>query len=321
VLDKCKPADKRGDDFNLYWVPTTYYDGGDNVLVGGNKTQILNSINDSAARTVLDVDVKVSALWLGDAVLRISASVVNNSPRTYEGHIRVYIQELLSSLGWKDTNGKTYTNAMLEFAMNESITIAQGDTWSKTVEWDGNLFGTGFGQTYGNISYDNIRVLAAVFNDEWHQGFSDPPTGQPFDAYYVDDTAGVMAALPLSCDVHTVPESGGTVNIDLLAGVDNASRNYLIVGSTSGTSPGFTLPGGEILPINWDWFSDLEMTLLGPPIFTDFMGTLGAEGIGSAQFNVPTLPAGSAGLIMYFAYCCNNPFDFVSNPVEIEVVP
>jgi hypothetical protein len=227
---------------------------------------------------------------------------------------------MLSTLGWKDLNGNTYTNPFLEFAINESVTINPGDTWAKTLDWDGKLFGDGYGHTYGNISYDNIRVLAAVFNDEWHQGYSKPPTGAPFDAYYADNVAEATVA-PLSCDVYTVPAAGGTVNIDLLAGGDNASRNYLIVGSTSGTSPGFTLPGGEILPVNWDWFSDLEMVLLGPPIFTDFMGTLDAEGIGSAQFNVPTLPAGSAGLIMYFAYCCNNPFDFVSNPVEIEVVP
>jgi hypothetical protein len=50
------------------------------------------------------------------------------------------------------------------------------------------------------------------------------------------------------------------------------------------------------------------------------MGTLDAQGEAAAQMNVPPLPPGSAGLMMYYAYCCNDPFDLVSNPITIEVV-
>ena len=35
-------------------------------------------------------------------------------------------------------------------------------------------------------------VIASVFNDEWHQGYSNPPDGNPFDAYYVDEAAAVI---------------------------------------------------------------------------------------------------------------------------------
>jgi hypothetical protein len=127
---------------------------------------------------------------------------------------------------------------------------------------------------------------------------------------------------PLEADVFTVPEAGGTVNLSLDAGTGNGFRGYLVVGSTSGTAPGLALPGGyEMLRVNWDWFSDLEMVLLGTPIFLDFMSVLDAQGLASAQLNVPTLPPGSAGLKMHYAYCCSNPFDFVSNPVEVLVVP
>jgi hypothetical protein len=128
-------------------------------------------------------------------------------------------------------------------------------------------------------------------------------------------------ASPLMADASTLFETGGTVDFFLAAGAANSSRNYLIVGGTSGTNPGFLLPGGMVtLPVNWDWFSDLEMTLLNSFIFFNFLGTLDTQGKASAQLYVPPMPTGTAGLKMYYAYCCNNPFDFVSNPVTIEVV-
>jgi hypothetical protein len=113
---------------------------------------------------------------------------------------------------------------------------------------------------------------------------------------------------------------GGVINFTLSAGLDNANRNYLIVGGVSGTSPGTTLPGGlTTLPVNWDWFSDLEMTLLNTYIFSDFTGVLDEQGRSSAQLNVPSI-SGAAGITMHYAYCCNYPFDFVSNPVTIGLV-
>jgi len=132
----------------------------------------------------------------------------------------------------------------------------------------------------------------------------------------VDEFVGVH---PLEADAFNVPEAGGTVNLLLKA--NSGNRNYLIVGGVSGTAPGTPLPGGyEMLRVNWDWFSDLEMTLLNTYIFSNFASTLDAQGMGSAQLNLPPVP-GAAGVTMHFAYCCNNPFDFVSNPAAIEIVP
>jgi hypothetical protein len=127
----------------------------------------------------------------------------------------------------------------------------------------------------------------------------------------------------LAANVHKVPEAtGGAVDLTLTAGVTNANRNYLIVGGTSGTSPGLPLPGGSAtLPINWDGFSHLEMSLLNTYPFLNFLGSLDGQGKAYAQFNVPPLPGGCAGVKFYFAFCLNSPFDFTSNPVTIEIVP
>jgi predicted outer membrane repeat protein len=123
-------------------------------------------------------------------------------------------------------------------------------------------------------------------------------------------------------DTHVMPAStGGTVNFTLTAGVENAHRKYILIGGVSGTIPGKMLPGGYvILPINFDWFSQYVMTYLNTVIFTNFLGTLDSEGNSWAQLNLPTLLPTVVGLKMNFAYACNNPFDFVSNAVAIEII-
>ncbi|MHC4944912.1 MAG: NosD domain-containing protein [Planctomycetota bacterium] len=127
---------------------------------------------------------------------------------------------------------------------------------------------------------------------------------------------------PLEASVFSISEpSGGTVDFALFGDTYNAGRNYLVLGSVSGTVPSFPLPGGmETLRLNWDWFTDLALSLLGTPIFENFTGQLDEWGNAAAKLNMPPLPPGTAGITMHYAYCLNNPFDFVSNPVAVEIV-
>lgn len=143
----------------------------------------------------------------------------------------------------------------------------------------------------------------------------------PGDNNFKEDVF-LHSRLSLMVDTDILPEAGGTVNFTLDAGDDNAGRSYLLLGGVTGTVPGTLLPGGKaILPLNWDAFTNIVVTLTNTAIFTDFMGSLDASGQGAAQMNTPALPAGSAGLKMYFAYGLTSPYDFASNPVAIEVVP
>jgi hypothetical protein len=115
--------------------------------------------------------------------------------------------------------------------------------------------------------------------------------------------------------------SGGSVDFMLDAGPGNSARNYLILGSLSGTLPGYPLPGGFVeLPLNWDAFTDLSLLLTNTPVFMNFLGKLDNDGRAEAVLNAPPIPPGYAGLKMSYAYVLNNPFDFASNPVTIEIV-
>jgi len=124
---------------------------------------------------------------------------------------------------------------------------------------------------------------------------------------------------PLAADVLYIPWTGGTVRFHLEPGPDFGHRNYCLLGGVSGTSPGTTCPGGTVLPLNWDFFTDLVLSLINTTIFTNFLGTLDTEGKADAWFNCPPLPSSLIGLQIYFAYTLYNPFGFVSNPVTITI--
>jgi hypothetical protein len=127
----------------------------------------------------------------------------------------------------------------------------------------------------------------------------------------------------LAADQEGIPETeGGVVHFTLNAGPANNGRYYILLGSVSGTSPGTPLPGGlAVLPINWDLFTGIMIGFLNTPLFKNFMGTLDAGGRGAATFDTLGPITGAAGITLSFAFALNNPFDFASNAVSIEVLP
>lgn len=100
---------------------------------------------------------------------------------TYKGKLRIYVVEPISR--WEDDQDNSYEFGFFDFAAIIDLSIEYLDTYNGIFIWDGIQAG------YDNIQEDNIMVITAVFNPESHQGYSDPPDGCPFDAYYVDAAA------------------------------------------------------------------------------------------------------------------------------------
>jgi hypothetical protein len=90
----------------------------------------------------------------------------------------------------------------------------------------------------------------------------------------------------------------------------------------TGTAPGYPLPGGKVMPLNWDLFTDLVLLFLNTPVCQNFLGNLDGSGRGTAALNTfgPVDPA-AAGLELHFAYVLGNPFDFASNPIPVTFEP
>jgi hypothetical protein len=230
VYDKNVKAQQRcTTDYNVYGFPTLWFDGGYKVNVGASsipsaKAAYISSITQCGSRIVKDIDVNLIATWLGGTNMEISATVTNNEIAEYGGHIRVYITEKISSMGWHDLGGSLYTFPLLDYAFNQDLTIPAGDSWTNTMQWDGATHG------FPSITENNIMLIAAVFNAESHQGYSYPPSSNPFTAHYVDDTAAF--------------EFGGGPNTPSNPNPANGANNVVLTAKpswTGGGSPGLTI--------------------------------------------------------------------------------
>ena len=136
-----------------------------------------------------------------------------------------------------------------------------------------------------------------------------------------DEFTGIHS---LEADVFALSEAaGGKVSLTLNGDGANAGRDYVMVGAVTGTNPGNALPGGMIiLPLNWDLFTDFVIAKINSSIFSNFMGALDLSGKSLAVFDtLGTLPPGMAGVYISFAYAVGRPWDFASNPINVEVVP
>ena len=219
VTDKNNKASQRVSQFNVYGYPTVYFDGGYRVSVGAGSIPQAEAAYNSALsacgnRIVPDIDVTVDATWpdLGNDQMQVEIRVTNNETVAYAGHVRVFITEIASSLGWKDTAGNPYTFPLLDYAINTPITIPASGNYFNTMTWDAGTAG------FPTVTPDNLKVIAGVYNSEWHQGYSYPPSQNPFDAYYVDEAAATDVAVAPGDPVPDVKANGSDSTIYVFTG-------------------------------------------------------------------------------------------------------
>jgi len=218
VWDKNKESEQRGNtELGATVYPTVFFDGGFKKNMGASSAEgaqiaYNTSINLCGNRTVSDIDLSLDIKWLGpgnpypvdsatnqeldvclswtNAEMNIEVTIDNNEGGSYNGRLRTYVTEVVSSMDWYDSGGKLYTFPFLQYAFNEDISIETFGTWQDDIDWDGNDYDNGYGDNYGGITQDNIMVIAAVFdeNDD-----------------YVDETVGLLAGVdtdPKTYDVY-----------------------------------------------------------------------------------------------------------------------
>jgi len=120
--------------------------------------------------------------------------------------------------------------------------------------------------------------------------------------------------------------AGGTIQWDLMAGSSQAGQQYFVLGSISGSAPGFT-KNGLVVPLNWDVYSDFTLELANTPVLTDTFGTLDGNGRAVASLNLPAglLPATAIGAVLHHAALAVNPgsstVTWASNAVDLTLDP
>jgi hypothetical protein len=233
-------ANARANDYNVYYVPDTFFDGGYQVYCGSvndniqqTMSQFNTSITQCGSRAAPDIQTILNVNWLGNATMDIQASVQNNDTVPYNGHIRVYVCEVESSMGWKDAQNHLYTFPFLEYAFNEDISIGPSSTWSDEITWDGHNYNDGYGHNFGSIQYGNIAIIATVFNATSYTAYSDAPYSYnyPFNAYNVDDATGFLVGGTGPNPPSNPDPKNGAVGVDI----------HKQLSWTGGGSPGSTI--------------------------------------------------------------------------------
>jgi hypothetical protein len=177
VIDNSKAAEYINTAYNRSGDPTVYIDGGYNVILGGLHPEInySNAILAAKDRPVPQVRVTVTADYQNATRdIHVVALVENNESVAYTGTLRVYLLEIIST-SYNDYDGQRYRNAFVDFVINQEITVPEKGQKSYSANW-----------SVGSLLYENLKVIAAVFNTTGHQSYSAPPNGNPFTAHYAD---------------------------------------------------------------------------------------------------------------------------------------
>ncbi len=131
--------------------------------------------------------MKQLPILLAIAIL-VAAFVPVSAANTYNGTIAIYVVEPTSR--WLDGSDTPYAFGFLDFADIKAISLDSKERWLGVFDWNPHAAG------YGDITVDNIMIIAVVTVDTGVEMDANPPEGYWFNAYYVDAAAGATPGQP-----------------------------------------------------------------------------------------------------------------------------
>jgi outer membrane protein assembly factor BamB len=114
---------------------------------------------------------------------------------------------------------------------------------------------------------------------------------------------------------------GGAIPMAVRPGADKAGHLYLVLGSITGTQPGIPIAPGVVLPLAFDAWTNLTLSLAGKPgILPGSIGVLDAYGRATAAYLGQGSGATSlVGTTLYHAYATMHPATGVIGPASNPV--
>ena len=179
IEDDQKAKNRLKTHYNHYANPTVYFDGGYEVILGNkSKDEYESKIQKSLSRSVENIDVNIRARFdEKSSIINITTTLINHEKTDYNGNLKIYLTEIISTK-WHDYNGDSYHNAFLDFAQDEIIIIPAENQI---------IISKDINASEEDLDPENLLIFSVVFNNEKHQGYSNPSSsGNPFDAYYSD---------------------------------------------------------------------------------------------------------------------------------------
>ena len=184
VIDESPRAEQRASEFGITLTPDVYFDGGYERVYGKQPStkSYRDAITDCKDRTVPDLDINVSVVWKGNAVLEVNITLFYNESGEYNGVLRTYIVEPVSR--WNGYDGEAAHFGLLDYSVEEvsfNATMYVNKTWS------------GYTAGYGDVTEDNIMVIAALFDNDtdYVDEVASGKPGELFSVRITKPTAGL----------------------------------------------------------------------------------------------------------------------------------
>jgi hypothetical protein len=138
------------------------------------------------------IKMESSVTWNGNAKITVSISLTNQGNFPYLGRLRSFVAEIESR--WNDNDGNPYHFALLDYAANQLVLLFPGRTKTLTGSFDGKA--DHGGQTFSDITSDNIMVISALYHwiPHYRIGYESSQYTQRYFAFYVDQAT---AATPV----------------------------------------------------------------------------------------------------------------------------
>ena len=199
--------DRIKNDYNFYWYPTIFLDGGYRVFLDASRDALEKAIEESMAKERPNIDMEVEATWVKCSCqvdgLYIETHIRNLENTAYKGVLRVYVAEINSR--WDDYSGNQYHFAFLAFADVNALSLDPHKEKTFSSTWIPESYNY---NDIGGEDANNLAVFAVLFNTTAHTQYANPPDKNPFNAYYVDAMAAYIPRnVPPSVSI-TSPKQG-----------------------------------------------------------------------------------------------------------------
>lgn len=202
-----------------------------------------------------------------------------------------------------------------------SLDVIAGDYYGGDLSWYANRMAA---DCDGNGTFDAVDVANGVVQDCDGNGVPDS-CDLLVQGNDIDGDGQLDACVPPGLKAHLTEFSlaaGGAQKLDLQG--PGGAALYIVVGSTSGTSPG-TPFGAVTVPLVQDMYALTTVLQANTGPYTNTLGTLDASGRATAVITVPAgFDPALAGVVAHHALLIIQPAggaSFASNPVPFVLVP
>jgi len=167
VTDKTKIAEKRAQELGLQSYPAVYFDGGYRIVLGQQSSDqsYIDAIIESSLRKTEDIEIQIDGFWIECPCHKDIAgeiSVINNKNARYRGRLILSIVEINSR--WEDSDGRPYDYAVLDYILDEEISIEKAPLGIYRTEYFWYAAGAGY-PYLGSSDSPNLLLVATVFSN------------------------------------------------------------------------------------------------------------------------------------------------------------